>query len=59
MSRPAAARRPIRSFVHRARGLSKARKAEFETLWERYGRAVPEQGFQPKRPVPPGRADHA
>lgn len=47
MSRAAAElRRPIRSFVHRARSLTKARKQEFETLWERYGRTVPEQGFQ-------------
>ncbi len=48
MSRTAAApRRPIRSFVHRARGLTKARKQEFETLWKRYGRTLPEQEFQP------------
>lgn len=49
MSRAAAGlRRPIRSFVHRARSLTKARKQEFEALWERYGRAIPEQGFQPE-----------
>ena len=49
MSRAAAElRRPIRSFVHRARSLTKARKREFETLWERYGRTIPEQGFQPE-----------
>lgn len=49
MSRAAAElRRPIRSFVHRARSLTKARKQEFKVLWERYGRTVPEQGFQPE-----------
>lgn len=49
MSRAAAElRRPIRSFVHRARSLTKARKQEFEALWERYGRAIPEQEFQPE-----------
>lgn len=53
MSRVAAElRRPIRSFVHRARSLTKARKQEFETLWERYGRTVPEQGFQPETLFP-------
>lgn len=41
-------RRPIRSFVHRARSLTKAREKEFETLWERYGRTIPEQEFQPE-----------
>lgn len=41
-------RRPIRSFVHRARSLTKAREKEFETLWKRYGRVIPEQEFQPQ-----------
>ena len=40
-------RRPIRSFVHRARGLPATRKKAFEALWERYGQSIPEQGFQP------------
>ena len=49
MSRAAAElRRPIRSFVHRARSLTKARKQEFKVLWEHYGRTIPEQGFQPE-----------
>ncbi len=49
MTRAAAkSRRPIRSFVHRARGLTKAREKEFAVLWERYGRTIPEQEFQPE-----------
>ena len=57
MTRVAAERRrPIRSFVHRARSLAQAREKEFEALWERYGRTIPERGFRPetlfKRPGP-------
>lgn len=49
MSRVAAElRRPIRSFVHRARNLTKARKKTFEILWARYGRTIPEQAFRPE-----------
>lgn len=48
MSRAAAEmRRPVRSFIHRARRLTKAREREFEILWKRYGRAIPEPGSQP------------
>ena len=49
MTRAAArSRRPTRSFVHRARRLTKAREKEFAVLWERYGRTVPEQDFRPE-----------
>ena len=49
MTRTAAElRRPIRSFVHRARGLAKAREKEFSALWERYGRTIPGQEFRPE-----------
>ena len=41
-------RRPIRSFVHRARSLTKAREKEFAVLWERYGRVIPEREFRPE-----------
>lgn len=41
-------RRPIRSFVHRARSLTKAREKEFSALWERYGRTLPKQEFRPE-----------
>ena len=40
-------RRVIRSFVHRARGLSSAQRKTFQDLWERYGRTLPEDGFRP------------
>lgn len=40
-------RRPIRSFVHRARNLTKTREKALKVLWERYGRTIPDQAFQP------------
>ncbi len=49
MTRNAASqRRPIRSFTHRARGLTKDREKEFASLLERYGRAIPARGFHPE-----------
>ena len=41
-------RRPIRSFVHRSRSLTKAQEKEFAVLWKRYGRTIPEQEFHPE-----------
>ena len=41
-------RRPIRSFVHRSRSLTKAQEKEFTILWARYGRTVPEREFRPE-----------
>ena len=49
MTRVAAGlRRPIRSFVHRARSLTKGREKEFAVLWKRYGRVIPEREFRPE-----------